>query len=74
MDIDHTRPHRRVQQFTLSRVLETYLNRLNRPVACLGALYHVYREAGVFDSLKEFSRVIYPHDAREPLPTVQDES
>ncbi|MBI3798643.1 MAG: 50S ribosomal protein L11 methyltransferase [Deltaproteobacteria bacterium] len=74
MDIDHTRPHRRVQRFTLDQVLKTYLSRLDRSLACLGALYEVYRDAGVLDSLTEFSQVIYPHDAREPLPTVQDES
>jgi SAM-dependent methyltransferase len=74
MDIDHTRPHRRIQRFTLESVFKTYLRRLDRSLACLGALYNVYRHAGVCDSLKEFSHVIYPHDAREPLPTVQDES
>ncbi len=74
MDIDHTRPHRRVQRFTLDRVLKTYLNRLDRSLTCLSALYNVYRDASVLDSLKEFSRVIYPHDAREPLPTIQAES
>lgn len=42
MDIDHTRPHRRVQRFTLEHVLKTYLSRLDRSLACLGALYNVY--------------------------------
>ncbi|HEV8713185.1 MAG TPA: DNA methyltransferase [Candidatus Binatia bacterium] len=74
MDIDHTRPHHRVQRFTLDRILKTYLSRLDRTLACLSALYNVYREAGVSNSLKGLSHVIYPHDAREPLPIVQDES
>jgi DNA methylase len=74
MDIDHTRPHRRVQRFTLDRVLTSYLKRLDRTLACLGMLHEVYRDAGVLDTLTDHSRVIYPHDAREPLPIIQDES
>jgi DNA modification methylase len=74
MDIDHTRPHRRVQRFTLDRVLTSYLKRLDRTLACLGMLYEVYRDADVLDALTDHSRVIYPHDAREPLPIVRDES
>jgi DNA modification methylase len=74
LDIDHTRPHRRLQRFTLDRVLTTYVSRLDRSLACLGTLHHVYRDAGVHDSLIDFSCVIYPHDAREPLLAIQDES
>ena len=74
MDIDHTRPHRHVQRFTLDRVLTTYLKRLDRTLACLGVLHEVYRGAGVLATVPEHSRVIYPHDAREPLPIIQDES
>lgn len=74
MDIDHTRPHRRLQRFTLDRVLTTYLGRLDRCLACLGTLYEVYRDVGVLETLTECSRVIYPCDARERLPDVQDES
>jgi hypothetical protein len=74
MDVDHTRPHRRVRRFTLDHILKTYLSRLDRTLACLGALYNVYRDAGMLDVLEEFSCVIYPHDAREPLPIIQDES
>lgn len=74
MDIDHTRPHRRVQRLTLDRVLTTYLKRLDRTLACLGMLYQVYRDAGVLNTLHDCSRVIYPHDAREPLLVVPAES
>lgn len=74
MDIDHTRPHRRLQRFTLDRVLKTYVSRLDRSLACLGRLHDAYRDAGVLDSLSDCSRVIYPHDAREPLSAIQEES
>ena len=74
MDIDHTRPHRRVQRFTLDRAFKTYLNRLDRSLLCLGKLHEVSRDAGVLSSLSDFSGVIYPHDAREPLTVIQDES
>ena len=74
MDVDHTRPHRRVQRFPLNRILQTYLSRLDRSLTCLGTLYNVYREAGVLHSLARSSHVFYPHDAREPLPTIPDES
>jgi DNA modification methylase len=63
-DIDHTRPHRRVQRLTLDRVLTTYVKRLDRSIACLGRLHEVYREAGMLHTLREDGRVIYPHDAR----------
>jgi DNA methylase len=74
MDIDHTRPHRRVQRLTPDHVLTTYLKRLDRTLACLGLLHEVYRDAGVLNSLHDCSRVIYPHDAREPLLVVPAES
>jgi len=74
MDIDHTRPHRRVQRFTLERTFKTYLSRLDRSLLCLGKLHEVYRDAGVLGFLSDFSGVIYPHDAREPLAAIQDES
>jgi len=74
MDVDHTRPHRRVQRFTLNRILQTYLSRLDRSLTCLGTLYNVYQEAGAFHSLTHSSHIIYPHDAREPLPLISDES
>lgn len=74
MDIDHTRPHRRVQQLTFDRVLTTYLKRLDRTLACLSRLHQVYRDAGVLNNLPDCSRVIYPHDAREPWPGVPAES
>jgi hypothetical protein len=74
MDIDHTRPHRRVQRFTLDRVLTTYLKRLDRTLACLGMLHQAYRDAGVLDTLHNRCRVIYPHDARQPMLVVPAES
>jgi hypothetical protein len=74
MDIDHTRPHRRMQKFTLDRILKTYLGRLDRSLLCLGMLYEVYRHAGVINALPELFQVIYPHDAREPLSVLQDGS
>jgi hypothetical protein len=74
MDVDHTRPHRREQQFTLEQVLHHYVARLDRSLACLGALHERYRHAGVLHALSERARVVYPHDAREPVPTLPDES
>ncbi len=74
MDIDHARPHRRVQRLTYNRVLTTYLKRLDRTLACLGRLHQVYREAGVLDTLADVSHIIYPYDAREPLPSIAAES
>jgi len=74
MDIDHTRPHRGLQRFTLDRVLTTYVKRLDRSLACLGMLHNVYRDAGVLGTLTDFSRITYPHDARNPSPAIQDES
>jgi DNA modification methylase len=74
MDIDHTRPHRRVQRFTLDRVLMTYLQRLDRTLGCLGTLHHIYHTTGLLDRLHEYVRIVYPHNAREPLPVAADES
>jgi len=72
MDVDHTRPHRRIQRFTLDRVLTAYLARLDRSIACLGQIHDVYQKAGIDGSGE--SRVVYPHDAREPLPDLSDGS
>jgi hypothetical protein len=74
MDIDHTRPHRREQHFSLDQVLKLYLTRLDRSVTCLSALHELYRDVGVLDALSDLSHVVYPHDAREPLPTLQEGS
>lgn len=74
MDIDHTRPHRRVQRFTRDRVLEIYLSRLDRTIECLGSLYAVYDQAGVLDTIEERAKILYPHDARGPSPQVPPES
>lgn len=68
MDVDHTRPHRRLQRFSRAKVLATYLRRLDRTIECLGALYSVYKDAGVLGSLSADARVVCPQDARVPLP------
>jgi DNA modification methylase len=68
MDVDHTRPHRRVQRFTLDRVLAVYLGRLDRCIACLGELHRIYQEAGGSSN----ARIVCPHDARWPLPHVAE--
>jgi hypothetical protein len=70
MDVDHTRPHRRIQRFTLDRVRSVYLGRLDRCIACLGELHRIYQEAGSGGA----ARVICPHDARLPLPDVAESS
>jgi DNA modification methylase len=74
MDIDHTRPHRRVRQFRLERVLEIYLRRLDRTISCLSLLSTTYEQAGVANKLSNRVRIICPHDARTPLPGVPDGS
>ncbi|HEX2094534.1 MAG TPA: DNA methyltransferase [Longimicrobiaceae bacterium] len=74
MDIDHTRPHRRVQRFTSQRVLATYLSRLDRTIDCLSALHQVYRRTGGERTLPERWRVLCPHDARHPSDQVPAES
>ncbi|WP_428939916.1 DNA methyltransferase [Fontivita pretiosa] len=67
VDIDHTRPHRRLQRIPLDRVLGTYLRRLDRAVWCLGQLHGIYASAGAADPADRPLRVICPHDARQPL-------
>jgi hypothetical protein len=74
MDIDRTRPHRRVPRFTLDRVLTTYLRRLDRSMACLSMLHNIYRDAGIVRTQRDSQRLVYHHDAREPLPDIADES
>lgn len=63
MDVDHTRPHRRVQQFRRDRVRETYRKRLDRTVACLTRFRVVYESSGVVAHLAERAQIICPHDA-----------
>lgn len=70
MDIDHTRPHRRFQRFTLDRVLSAYLARLDRCIGCLGELHRIYEAAGVWCSPAQPARVVCPHDARTAIPGV----
>ena len=74
MDIDHTRPHRRLQRFTRAGVLEAYLKRLDRTIECLGALHQAYRGAGVLTTLRAAGRVVCPHDARKPVPDLGADS
>jgi DNA modification methylase len=74
MDIDHTRPHRRIQQFRLARVLETYLARLDRTIGCLGSLHDAYTAAGATKNLTTRARIICPHDARNVFPEIIQDS
>lgn len=74
MDIDHTRPHRRMQKFQLDHVLLTYFMRLDRTIACLRFLHQAYMSAGIMADLQNRARVICPHDARLELPDVPPES
>lgn len=74
MDVDHTRPHRVVQRFSVQRVLETYRRRLDRTINGLTLLRQLYNDAGMLPSLHESSRVICPHDARTEAPDVESES
>ncbi|MGH7719588.1 MAG: DNA methyltransferase [Gemmatimonadaceae bacterium] len=74
MDIDHTRPHRRVQRFTRDRVLTSYLARLDRTIECLGTLHGVYQQAKVIGAVAQRSCVLCPRDAREPITEIPDES
>jgi DNA modification methylase len=74
MDVDHTRPHRRVQRFHLGGVLELYLARLHRCIASLGELHRTYQEAGMSLDAGGIARVIYPHDARTAIPGLVQES
>lgn len=74
MDVDHTRPHRVVQTFPVSRVFETYLRRLDRTINSLSLLRRLYDDAGVLQMLHTSSRVICPHDARVEAIEVEAES
>jgi hypothetical protein len=73
MDVDHTRPHRRLQRISLDRILDVYTKRLNRVTGCLGQLHEIYRRA---DPVRPPTGVLLrvPHDAREPLPDVPNAS
>lgn len=74
MDVDHTRPHRVEQEFTVERVRETYNQRLDRTISSLSSLRMLYENAGVLPTLQERSLVICPHDARMEAACVQAES
>ena len=71
MDIDHTRPHRRMQRFTLERIRDTYLDRLDRCTSCLKELHRIY---GLRGAAAPAATVVCPHDARCPLPGIPDGS
>lgn len=68
MDVDHTRPHRRVRRFSLDGVLKSYLARLDRCIASLGELHRIYRDAGMGVLAAGAARVVCPHDARKAVP------
>lgn len=74
MDIDHTRPHRRVQKFTLDRIRDIYATRLDRTLKSLGKIYETYEDVGIIDSLDDYAYVVWPHDARETLSLVKSNS
>ena len=74
MDVDHTRPHRVVQHFTVARVLETYYRRLDRTIHSLTQLRELYAAAGVLPALHASFKVICPHDARVEAAEVDAES
>ena len=74
MDVDHTRPHRVVQRFTVARVLDMYYRRLDRTINSLTLLRQLYADAGVLPSLHASSKVIYPHDARAEAVDIAPES
>lgn len=74
MDIDHTRPHRRLQRFQLSRILKLYLGRLDHTIRCLGELHLAYDRAGVGKKSAGRACVICPHDSRKLLRKVRAES
>ena len=74
MDVDHTRPHRRIKRFQLDKVLSMYLGRLDRCIANLGELHRIYGEVDVPGEPKTTARVVYPHDARDPIPELEEGS
>lgn len=74
MDVDHTRPHRVVQRFTVQRVLKAYHRRLDRTIKSLTLLRRLYADAGVLKTLHTDSQVICPQDAREESADLEAES
>jgi hypothetical protein len=74
MDIDHTRPHRKLQRFTLDRILSMYTAKLDRTISCLGELRRIYSEGGTNSNSTVKARVIFPHDARQAVPGLEPES
>ncbi len=74
MDIDHTRPHRRMQRFTLDRILAMYSARLDRTVACLGELHRIYTDAGITNDIHRRVTLRYPHDVRQDISGLEPES
>jgi DNA modification methylase len=73
-DVDHTRPHRVVQRFSVPRVLKTYQRRLDRTINNLSMLRQLYADANVLPKLHTSSQVICPHDARVEAADVEAES
>jgi DNA modification methylase len=73
-DIDHTRPHRAIQSFSVERVLSRYISRLDRTIDSLVRLRTLYKEAGVLRNLRHRSKVICPHDARSESSEIEDAS
>lgn len=73
MDIDHTRPHRRIQRFTLDRVMETFSARLERTTDSLGEMNRLFADTHNREPSVS-ARVVYPHDARVAVPELEAES
>jgi DNA modification methylase len=70
MDIDHTRPHRRIQKISMKRVKKTFLSRLDRTLECLGHLWEIYQE----EKGAAIAKVLVPCDARSCIAEISDRS
>ncbi|OGH55988.1 MAG: hypothetical protein A3I06_13150 [Candidatus Lindowbacteria bacterium RIFCSPLOWO2_02_FULL_62_12] len=73
MDIDHTRPHRRIRRIGLSKVFSMYCGRLDRVLSALSALRRRYEGMGISNNLDQLAKVFPNMDARN-LHQVSDES
>lgn len=73
MDIDHTRPHRRIRRIQLSEVFSVYCERLERVLSSLMALRRRYEELGISNRLDCMAKVFPNMDARK-LDQLRDEA
>lgn len=72
MDIDHTRPHRKIRRIEFSKIFSMYSGRLDRVLSSLTALRHRYDELGISKRLDRLAAVS-AMDARK-LNRLSDES